>query len=197
MKTECPYCGEVMKKGQAKIHGNTLGFLIVGISYQNLYFRAENEGEIRILESGCSVYSMRCESCGIVILNKPDLIKAEDLSDSEFSSLTRTDIVEIITLWSSRELQTENQKTNPDINLIEAMFIQWKDLFAFDSEDFRNSFSKHEIDLLIKFDKEINSVFKDSTKEFPEFMEFVGSPDWINLNRTAKEIVKEIENQQA
>lgn len=192
MELNCPICGSIMKKGLAEIHGTTLGFLLVGFSYENLYFRAENEDEIRILESGCSTQSLRCENCEIVILNKDNLNKTEKINESDFSKLTRTNIFGLITLWSSRELQVENQKNNPEINVIEEMVIQWKDSFAIESEDFRSSFGKRELDLLNQFNEEINKIFKKGTVKILEFVEFVGSPEWLLLNEKAKEILKEI-----
>ncbi|MCT4644600.1 MAG: PF20097 family protein [Carboxylicivirga sp.] len=69
MSLECPYCKGKLETGQA-IHGTVGGFLLFGLSYQNLYFKPESEKEIKILGSNGSTSALRCEDCGIVILHK-------------------------------------------------------------------------------------------------------------------------------
>lgn len=70
MTTKCPYCNGTIKNGVANIHGTMTGFLFVGFSYQNLYFKPESGQEMKVLGSRESTPAMRCQDCGVVILNK-------------------------------------------------------------------------------------------------------------------------------
>ena len=69
MTLKCPYCNGTLKSGEAKIHGTMTGFLFVGFSHQNLYFKSELGEEIEVLGSNECTPAMRCEECGVVVLN--------------------------------------------------------------------------------------------------------------------------------
>ncbi|GGW21945.1 hypothetical protein GCM10007383_00980 [Arenibacter certesii] len=50
--------------------GNLVDLCYFGLSHQNLYFKSDSGKEIKILLSTVSVPALRCENCGVVILNK-------------------------------------------------------------------------------------------------------------------------------
>ena len=61
---QCPNCGVEMDPGEAQIKGSMLGFLVVGLSYQHLYFKAA-EGSMRekIISSGGKRLAHYCRQC--------------------------------------------------------------------------------------------------------------------------------------
>ena len=61
---QCPKCNTEMDPGQAQVKGSLLGFLIVGLSYQHLYFRAD-EASLRekIIPSGGKRSAYYCRQC--------------------------------------------------------------------------------------------------------------------------------------
>jgi hypothetical protein len=192
MEILCPYCGSLMKSGRAEIHGTTLGFLVAGFSYENLYFKTEDEKEIRILESQNSTPSLRCPNCEILILNKSDSETFVKIDDSEFTKLTRDSIFGLIALWAHKDQQIEYKKKFPEINLSEELFYQWRDSFVDDSEDFKNSFRAKELNILNLFDWEITKILTQFNSEIPEYSFFVETDNWRKLNSIAKEILIEL-----
>ena len=181
-----------MKSGLAEIHGTTLGFLVAGFSYENLYFKTSDEKEIRILESGGSTPSLRCPNCEILILNKADSDQIIKIGDSEFAELTRDSIFSLINLWASKDQQLDFHRKSPELNISEELFYQWKDSYTTDSEDFKDSFQVKELNLLALFDMELTKIFNRINPNIPDFNDFVETEDWRRLNSIAKEILNEL-----
>ena len=145
MKTKCPYCDGTLESGEAKIHGTMVGFLLVGLSYQNLYFKSESGNETSILASHESTPAMKCNTCGVVTLNlnSPTVI-------------IRDTMIELLTLCCYKELRDNVQKSNPEMDVESEIVSKWKEIFLPQDNDFKNFFSIEEIKLLEKFDKVID-----------------------------------------
>ena len=66
---ECPTCKTPMTGGTAEIHGNSIGFLLVGFSWQELFFKAgEAAGEESLLSPNEIRRAYRCPACGLAVL---------------------------------------------------------------------------------------------------------------------------------
>ncbi len=188
MKLRCPYCGKSLLKGRAEIHGTTLGFFLVGFSYQNLYFKSQRDKEIKVLNSGSSTPALRCENCEVIILNKDASDTALQIDDEAFKKLTRRNLIYLIGLWSSREQQDEFQMNNQDINIVSEMFYQWEDNYKPDLEDFVNSFSEEELQLFSEFNSMIKIIINPDIRDIPNYNEFVETEDWRKIRAKAYSI---------
>ncbi len=145
MILKCPYCDGNLKSGQASIHGTVGGLFLIGLSYQNLYFKPESGKEINVLGSNSSTPSMRCEKCGVVILN---------LNFPE--QYERDVMIDLLTLCSSKELRESIQESNPEVNINNEISKAWKDNYLPRENEFKESFTNDELGLLENFDKLIN-----------------------------------------
>ena len=134
MKLECPYCKGKLKTGQANIHGTVGGFLLFGLSYQNLYFKPESEKEIKVLGSNGSTPALRCDNCGIVVLNK-EIVEQND----------RDTLIELLTLCSSIELQESIRESNPEIDIHEEIYKEWNNFYSPQKNEFRAFFTDEEL----------------------------------------------------
>lgn len=135
MTLKCPYCNGILESGEAKIHGTLTGFLFVGFSYQNLYFKPESGEEIEVLGSRESTPAMRCEECGVVTL-KMNIPKQNK----------RDVIIELLTLCSFEELR--NNIDDPKRVIIE----KWKESYLPQDNDLKSAFTMDEQGLLADFD---------------------------------------------
>lgn len=65
----CPQCDVPLLSGQLRIRGTIPGFLVIGLSYQHLWWtdpegsRASREV---VLDSGDEISAGRCPECGLV-----------------------------------------------------------------------------------------------------------------------------------
>lgn len=75
----CPYCDTVMEAGHLEVHGTVLGFMFVGWSHQNCYFRRGDGTEEVVVKPRHGMFSRpkreewrpkahRCEKCGCVVV---------------------------------------------------------------------------------------------------------------------------------
>lgn len=163
MSLNCPYCDGKLKSGQARVHGTLGGFLIYGISHQNLYFKDESGKEIKILASGKSTPSMRCDQCGIVTLNL-------DHSDQ----FEKENLIELLTLCSSRELRASIQESNPELDVNLEIIKNWKKNYLPKDTDFRKLFTIDELSLLENFDK------------------LTVDKNWIEIENLSEEIIEKL-----
>ena len=62
---ECPYCGSPMIPGIARVRGTLLGFLLIGLSYQHLWFESGRD-KVTVVPSGDERAAHRCPRCGAV-----------------------------------------------------------------------------------------------------------------------------------
>jgi len=143
MSLKCPYCNGKLINGQVNIHGTVGGFLLYGLSYENLYFKSESEKEIKILGSNNSTPSLRCEDCEIVILNK-EIIKQIDKD--------RDILIELLTLCSSNELQESIKESNPEINIHQEIYNQWIEFYSSEKKELFESFTESDLRLLSEID---------------------------------------------
>lgn len=146
MSLECPYCKEKLKNGYVSIHGTLGGFLLFGLSHQNLYFKTESEKEIKILNSNVTTPSMRCENCGVVILNKQIVQQSK-----------KEILIEIFTISSSKELQESIKESNPGINIYDRIEITWKEFYFPENNEFMKVFTEKELKILSEFNSLIAS----------------------------------------
>ena len=66
---QCPACQSPMTPGTVDIHGNSLGFLLVGFSWQELYFKPEPDAKAEsILAPSETRYAFRCPACRLVVI---------------------------------------------------------------------------------------------------------------------------------
>ena len=139
MTLKCPYCNGTLKSGEAKIHGTLTGFLFFGFSYQNLYFKPESGEEVEVLGSRESTPAMRCEECGVVVLNM------------NVSKQNKRDvIIELLTLCSFKELH--NNIDDPKRVIIE----KWKESYLPQDNDLKSVFTMDEQGLVADVDRLID-----------------------------------------
>ena len=73
----CSKCKGEMVEGDAELHGTFWGALVVGASYQKLFFHAEGtrrKEEVPVLRSGDRMKAWRCPSCEGIFLEPPPWI---------------------------------------------------------------------------------------------------------------------------
>lgn len=174
MSAKCPYCAGKLISGTAKIHGTLSGFLFIGLSYENLYFESDDGEETEVLGSGCSTYAMMCEDCGTVTLNV-DYSKAQEVRDAEIMS-KKDSLVDILTIFSSKELCDNIQKSNPEIDVRSEIVKKWKENYLPNDEELQSDFTKNELTLLEKFNQLVNNN------------------DWQKMEITAEKILDELNN---
>ena len=191
METICPYCGSTMKSGSAEIHGTVMGFLLMGASYENLYFKPDGEKEIKILDSRSSTSASWCENCEVLFLNNGNIASEDIENESDFSQITRENIFGLLGLFASNEQQAEYLKNYPDLNLADEMFIQWNDCYKPELDDFSSSFNEMELSLLSKFDAEIKRInSRLNSKLQNNYLPY--SIDWRDINQLASEILRSV-----
>ena len=191
MNKNCPNCNNKMTLGYASIHGTFVGFLFFGFSYQNLYFRAEGEKEIKVLDSGCTSTALKCDKCDTVVLI-PNFTDTDELFDEEdFTTQTRDVIVEIITICSSKELQDSIASSNPGINLWEDIFQNWKENYKPDMKDFSDSFSMKELVSLKRFNNEVDNCLK--LYQGKDFLNFQSSSEYEKLAFAAERTINDLD----
>jgi predicted RNA-binding Zn-ribbon protein involved in translation (DUF1610 family) len=71
-RVACPTCGETMRRGHLTVRGTIVGFLLIGFSAQNLYFRWRGRGDskhqdVKLIESGGTKTAFHCGKCGAVL----------------------------------------------------------------------------------------------------------------------------------
>lgn len=139
MVLKCHYCDGTLESGEARIHGTITGFLLFGFSHQNLYFKTESGEESEVLGSGMSTPAMKCDKCGVFILNK------------NLPNQNRREIItELLTLCSFKELRDNIEDSGSIIT------AKWKENYLPENNDFKNYFSINELSLLADFDILIN-----------------------------------------
>jgi hypothetical protein len=66
---KCPYCDGEMVPGTASVKGTLLGFLVVGLSHQHLWFRRLDGGaDELIIRSRANKAGHQCTQCRAVII---------------------------------------------------------------------------------------------------------------------------------
>jgi len=165
MSLKCPYCNGKLINGQVNIHGTVGGFLLYGLSYENLYFKSESEKEIKILGSNNSTPSLRCEDCEIVILNK---------EITEQIDKDRDILIELLTLCSSNELQESIKESNPEINIHQEIYNQWIEFYSSEKKELFESFTEPDLRLLSEIDI------------------LISAKNWVEADIVANKILKSI-----
>lgn len=127
-------------------------------------------------------------------IKKEHRIKAisDDIYDSDFIDMTRTSILDTLTLWASQERQLDIQELESDMNLSEELFQQWNSVYRIDTKIIVEAFNESEKGLLKTFDKSILISNEKLGESFPDIREFQNTNDWKVLNQLAIEIAKEI-----
>ena len=66
----CPQCSEPLIEGRVMVEGTILGFLLVGLSSQHLWFRRNGGKREKVISSGGSKPALMCERCGITVITQ-------------------------------------------------------------------------------------------------------------------------------
>lgn len=163
MSKKCPYCDGTLQSGEAKIHGTLTGFLLVGLSHQNLYFKNESGEESEILGCNESTPAMKCDMCGVVTLN------------INFPKQNwRDKMVEILTLCAFDELRDNIQTANIDANINNEITAKWNASYLPHDSEFKSFFVSGELSQLEHFDK------------------LIKEQNWAKIENKAEEIIGEI-----
>lgn len=127
-------------------------------------------------------------------VSKPVEPVTEDysISDSEFIELTRDNIINVLNLWASKTDQLVLQQSIPKGEITTELFDYWCDYSMADSEVINESFNPKEIDLLSEFNRRISNIGNKYKGEFPDIEEFQKTPDWYSLTQLAKEISRNL-----
>lgn len=64
----CPSCETEMSKGSVQVKGTFPAFLLIGLSYQHLWWKSNDGGRYRLLNSGQKRSAWRCPTCGTVVV---------------------------------------------------------------------------------------------------------------------------------
>ena len=67
MKCPDPHCGATMQRGAAVIHTTILGFLLIGLSWQKLFFRPPGgfaRHDVEVMNPDQRRIAFRCPECG-------------------------------------------------------------------------------------------------------------------------------------
>ncbi|MBN1988041.1 MAG: hypothetical protein JW783_01420 [Bacteroidales bacterium] len=124
-------------------------------------------------------------------INKPKQdIETEDMSTTadEFEDLTRNNVFGVIDLWASEKSQLDYQKDVPIAQVSAELFCQWDDFYYPDSSDFKQAFSKVELEILAEFDKALNETVDKTPENPPQIDVFIKTQEWIDMNKKAIEI---------
>lgn len=117
---------------------------------------------------------------------------AEEIYDSKFIKDTRDSIIDVLELWSSKDLQIDLQLSNENQNITEEMFQQWNFNFKIDNNIKKEAFKESHLELLETFNKTMSLSQNKFENNYPKLDDFHKSNDWIVLNKLAQEIKKEI-----
>lgn len=67
----CPKCDVEMTDGRVQTRGTALGFLVVGLSRQHLWFESKPGDEQVVVPYGRGAAAAQCPHCGLVVIPKP------------------------------------------------------------------------------------------------------------------------------
>lgn len=115
-------------------------------------------------------------------------MKDNEVTDTEFVELTRQSVYSVIELWSSKESQLDYQGNVSVANVSAELYLQWEDFYFPDSDDFKQSFSKLELEILAEFDKTLNSSIDLTPENLPPIEDFIKTDEWRMMHNKAKEI---------
>ncbi len=72
-KIYCSYCNGETEAGLLEIHGTALGFIFLGLSHQNLYYKPFDEKyqeyiikEEKVIKESNSLKARKCKDCGSI-----------------------------------------------------------------------------------------------------------------------------------
>lgn len=64
----CSKCGQTMEKGSVSVKGSLPSFLVVGLSYQSLWWYPAEGRREKLLKPGPLYDAFRCSNCGTVTI---------------------------------------------------------------------------------------------------------------------------------
>ncbi|MCD4694036.1 hypothetical protein K8R62_01630 [bacterium] len=72
-KMNCPYCDGETEEGKLEIHGSWIGWLLVGFSYQNLFYNSFNKkyqeyntDDEKVIKESETLKAKKCKECGAI-----------------------------------------------------------------------------------------------------------------------------------
>lgn len=123
---------------------------------------------------------------------KKENSEVEEHLDFDYIKSTRESIIEILEIWSSKEVQFNIQESDSLINVSEELFQQWQDFYKTYIEAFKYAFTESEKKLLIEFNDTLTERLLRIGNNFPTLNEFQNSAEWKDINSFAKRIVNEL-----
>ena len=117
-----------------------------------------------------------------------------EIDDIELSKRIRQNVLNILDLWSSKEVQLEYQKNVPIAQVSDELFCQWADDFYHpDSRQFKIAFNEIERDVLAEFDKTLNFICEKTPNNLPDIVQFVKTTEWKIVNQAEIDAIKRIQ----
>jgi hypothetical protein len=128
------------------------------------------------------------------MINRPQEIEMGEkcINQDEFVDLIRNNVFGVIDLWASKDSQIDYQKNVPIAQVSAELFCQWEDFYLPDSKDFKQFFSKEELELLSEFDKALNDTIDKTPQNLPVIEEFIETTEWKTMNSKAIEINRKL-----
>jgi hypothetical protein len=102
------------------------------------------------------------------------------------SEKIRKNILRILVLISSKNLQLEYQKKVPIADVSSELFCQWESEYFPNDKDFKEAFNKKEYNEILNFNSILNEVSTSTPKNLPFINEFIKTDEWEKLSSGAK-----------
>lgn len=112
----------------------------------------------------------------------------------ELNKNIRNGVLNHLRLLASENLQLKYQEEVPYCSVPNELMNIWDDYYWPDSESFIASFDNWELLLLEKMNETILEVSENSSNDLPELTQFVETLEWKKINKTAQDILRDIEN---
>ena len=85
LSMNCPYCSADMILGKASVRGSFIGFLIIGLSHQHLWFNKK-----KIIKSGGSRPAYECQNCELILIPKDSRTWLDKFAGEDLSKMKQT-----------------------------------------------------------------------------------------------------------
>jgi hypothetical protein len=116
----------------------------------------------------------------------------EKIYDHEFIQQSRIMILDIIALWSSKDLQLSLSDNFEDNRVTYELFNQWNDAYNIDKKIIKEAFIDYEIDMLQNFNSTLLICLGKIKDKDISIKDFQNTDDWEILNRMALKIEEEL-----
>lgn len=118
-----------------------------------------------------------------------------EINDIELVNRIRQNVLNVLSLWSSKEEQLEYQENVPIAQVSAELFCQWADdSYHPESRQFKMAFNEKEREILADFDKTFNCISEKTSNNLPDIAKFVKTTEWKIVNQAAIDTIKKIKN---